>query len=540
MRQMSVLLLTAFLASLLSGCGAGQRFAEPTEHQETKQSETESYDKLQNARKEVKLPEEPAEEPADDELVPVEEYIPTIFVELKYATEDNITGQVIYDFDVPYLRYGTVKKLMAVQETLLSQGYSLKIWDAFRPTSAQHDLWEAMPDGRYIANPYRGYSDHSRGNCVDITLVTADGAEIPMPTGFDDFTALADRDYSDVSGEALANVQLLEEAMVDAGFVPYSAEWWHFTDEVDYDVAEDFDPAEALTVRTVSAIGDNILANGYGFGYAGTFDDYMDRAGGDLSYFFAGVYDVLAADDLTIANAENVFTTQTERVNKDHQGSDAFWFKSDPSYAEIYALGSVEAVNTANNHSHDYGEAGYEESLEALADAGITTFGYEEVGRCQVGETTFALLGFNVLGPLEYGTDLEEMKTEVSQEIAAARTWADVVVAYFHWGEERDTTANWDQQELAHFAADCGADIILGSHPHVLQEVEQYNGAVIAYSLGNFVYGGAQSPARDTMILSIRLYTDSDTGELAFLRYEEIPAYVYPGSSNNYQPVLAA
>ena len=145
-----------------------------------------------------------------------------------------------------------------------------------------------------------------------------------------------------------------------------------------------------------------------------------------------------------------------------------------------------------------------------------------------------------MLGPLEYGEDLEEMKTEVSQEIAAARTWADVVVAYFHWGEERDTTANGDQQELAHFAADCGADIILGSHPHVLQEVEQYNGAVIAYSLGNFVYGGAQTPARDTMILSIRLYTDSDTGELAFLRYEEIPAYVYPGSSNNYQPVLAA
>ena len=479
--------------------------------------------------------------PADDELVPIEQYIPTIYVELKYATEDNITGQAVYDFDVPYLRYGTVKKLAQVQEALLEQGYSLKIWDGFRPTSAQFDLWEAMPDGRYIANPYRGYSDHSRGNCVDLTLVTASGEEIPMPTGFDDFTALADRDYSDVASHAAANVQILEDAMAAAGFVPYSAEWWHYTDEVDYDVVEDFEPAEQLTAVTVSAVGDCILATGYGFGYANTFEDYMDRVDGDLSYFFAGVYDILSADDLTIANAENVFTTATERADKDHQGSEAFWFKSDPSYAQIYAEGSVEAVSTANNHSHDYGEKGYQGSLEALADAGITTFGYDKVASYEVKGTTFALLSFNVWGPLEYGTDLEEMKAQVYEAVMDAREWADIVVTSFHWGEEQDTTANDDQIELAHYAVDCGADLVLGTHPHVLQEVEVYHGTVIAYSLGNFVYGGAQRPARDTMILSTTFYVDAETGQLAFSRHEEIAAYVYglDNERNDYQPVLA-
>lgn len=480
-----------------------------------------------------------ASPPAAEELIPVEQYIPGVFVELKYATEDNITGQAVYDFDIPYLRYGTVEKLARVQERLLEQGYSLKIWDAFRPTQAQFDLWEAMPDGRYIANPYRGYSDHSRGSCVDITLVTAFGEDIPMPTGFDDFTSQADRDYSDVPPEAAENARILEEAMTAEGFVPYRAEWWHFTDETNYPVEEQFDPTGALEKITVSAVGDNILASGYGFGYAGTFEDYMDRVGGDFSYFFAGVQEILAADDLTIANAENVFTTEKERVDKDHQGTDAFWFQSDPAYAEIYTAGSVEAVNTANNHSHDYGKDGYTESLSALENAGITTFGYGEAGRYTVGNTTFALLGFNVLGPLEFGVGLEEMQAAISREIASARIWADVVVTYFHWGEEYDTTATADQRALAHFAVDCGADIVLGSHPHVLQEVEMDRGAVIAYSLGNFVYGGAQRPPRETMVLSLSVYTEADTGALAFLRYEAIPAHVYGGSWNNYQPVLA-
>lgn len=183
-----------------------------------------------------------AETPADTDFVRVRDYIPEIGVDLRYAAADNFCGQAVYDFSEAYLRYGTVKKLSAACEALAARGYGLKIWDAFRPVPAQFTLWEICPDSRYVADPNRGYSSHSRGNTVDVTLVTADGAEAEMPTGFDDFSALADRDYSDVPETAAANALLLEETMTDAGFSPYFGEWWHFSDTDEYEVAETLPP----------------------------------------------------------------------------------------------------------------------------------------------------------------------------------------------------------------------------------------------------------------------------------------------------------
>ena len=182
---------------------------------------------------------EPTPEPRSEDLVDLSLYIPSLYIDLKYATEDNFTGQVVYDFTVPQLRYGTVQKLARVQEALLEQGYSLKIWDAYRPVSAQFALWEICPDPNYVADPNASGSGHSRGNTVDLTLVTAEGEELPMPSGFDDFSALADRDYSDVPGEAAANARLLEEAMTVQGFRGYQKEWWHYTDSDDYPMVEE-------------------------------------------------------------------------------------------------------------------------------------------------------------------------------------------------------------------------------------------------------------------------------------------------------------
>ena len=185
-------------------------------------------------------PMEPTTEPpADDELVDVRTYIPSLYVELRYAAEDNFVGTAIYDFTEPSLRYGTVKKLAEVQEELLELGYSLKIWDAFRPVSAQFRLWEICPDPNFVANPNKGHSNHSRGNTVDLTLVLSDGTEIPMPSEFDDFSPLADRDYSDVPEDAAENAMLLEQIMTAHGFRGYQMEWWHYADETSYPVIED-------------------------------------------------------------------------------------------------------------------------------------------------------------------------------------------------------------------------------------------------------------------------------------------------------------
>lgn len=181
-------------------------------------------------------------EPEDDEYVLVKKYIPDIYVELRYATENNFTGVKIYDFTEAYLRYGTVKKLAQVQKELKLQGYSLKIWDAYRPFEAQQKLWEVYPDPNYVANPANGMKKHNLGGTVDITMVAADGSVISMPTEFDDFSLKADRNYSDIEDEeAVKNVMILQNAMENNGFTGYQGEWWDYSDTVEYE-AVDFEP----------------------------------------------------------------------------------------------------------------------------------------------------------------------------------------------------------------------------------------------------------------------------------------------------------
>lgn len=190
----------------------------------------------------VDEPTEILPEPEDADFVRVMDYLPSVSQELMYATDRNFTGQVIYDFTDAYLRYGTVKKLAAVSEDLAEFGLALKIWDGFRPVSAQRRLWEVCPDPAYVANPNKGFSSHSRGNTVDLTLVDAAGNEVEMPTGFDDFSAKADRNYADCTESAAAHAQMLEILMEKHGFSGYFQEWWHFSDTDSYPVEENFAP----------------------------------------------------------------------------------------------------------------------------------------------------------------------------------------------------------------------------------------------------------------------------------------------------------
>lgn len=237
-RRILALLLTA-AAVLLSGCGQSPSPASVSETAEA----PEQTPLPESVSEPDPLPEpENAPEPAAEDFVPVADYLPQVRVDLRYAGSDNFTGQTIYDFTDAYLRYGTVQKLSQAQEALEEAGYSLLIWDAFRPVEAQFRLWEVCPDPVYVANPETGYSSHSRGNTVDVTLTDLAGNAVEMPSGFDDFSPLADRDYSDVTAEAAAHAQLLEDVMVSCGFRPYSGEWWHFSDTDEYPVEETFSP----------------------------------------------------------------------------------------------------------------------------------------------------------------------------------------------------------------------------------------------------------------------------------------------------------
>ncbi len=173
-----------------------------------------------------------------DRLVRVRDHIPNIYVDLPYATADNFTGVKMYDFKDAYLRYGTVLKLKAAEEQVEKAGYRIKILDAYRPAAAQFVMWEAMPDDDFVADPRRGFSKHTRGSTVDVTLVDREGREVPMPSPFDDFSGGAKRVYDKTEPEAKRNILLLEAAMEAAGFWPYVNEWWHFNDHDIYPVLE--------------------------------------------------------------------------------------------------------------------------------------------------------------------------------------------------------------------------------------------------------------------------------------------------------------
>lgn len=228
-----------FVLLLLSGCVANMGDETMTTAAETKASDPVPTETVEFVQPDLLLP---LIDPKEEDFVLVKHYIPDIQVDLKYSSCENFTGQVIYGFEDVFLRYGTVIKLKAVSEELAEQGLGLKIWDGFRPVSAQFLLWEVCPDPTYVADPNKGFSNHSRGFAVDVTLVDSEGREVEMPTGFDDFSAKADRDYSDCSQAAAENARLLETVMEKHGFSGYWGEWWHFNDTVKYEVESCFDP----------------------------------------------------------------------------------------------------------------------------------------------------------------------------------------------------------------------------------------------------------------------------------------------------------
>ncbi len=161
------------------------------------------------------------------ELVELIKVVPDIQLDIRYATTNNFTHHAVY----PVARCFLIKKaalaLKKVQADLRRQGLGLKVFDGYRPLSVQWKFWDLVPDSRYVADPHIG-SRHNRGYAVDVTLVDQNGKDLPMPTGYDDFSERAHRDYMNLPREAIRNRKLLERVMVKHGFVPFATEWWHF------------------------------------------------------------------------------------------------------------------------------------------------------------------------------------------------------------------------------------------------------------------------------------------------------------------------
>lgn len=161
-------------------------------------------------------------------LVNIQELDSTILVDVRYATENNFTGQKLYETNKVYLIKEAAESLVKVNQYLKKKyNLRLKIFDGYRPLSVQKKMWAIMPDERYVANPAKG-SRHNRGCAVDLTLVDSLGNELDMGTPYDDFTEKSHIDYKNLPERVLQNRKILQEAMTKFNFLPMRTEWWHF------------------------------------------------------------------------------------------------------------------------------------------------------------------------------------------------------------------------------------------------------------------------------------------------------------------------
>lgn len=258
------------------------------------------------------------------------------------------------------------------------------------------------------------------------------------------------------------------------------------------------EPTPEPVTLTLSFAGDCTLGMDDYLGYSGSLNETYDQMG--ASYFLQNVRDIFSSDDLTIVNFEGTLTDSDQRADK------TYAFKGPKTYTDILTSASVEIANLANNHTQDYGEQGFADTKAALTAANIEHFGFEDTLILEVDGVKVGFTGqFTVYEGPEH-LELLQKNIQSLQEQGA-----QLIIASFHWGLEKDTTPEADQIELAHAAIDAGAHLVIGHHPHVLQGMERYKGRYICYSLGNFCFGGNSNPPDyDCMIFqqTFTLYGD--------------------------------
>jgi hypothetical protein len=245
----------------------------------------------------------------------------------------------------------------------------------------------------------------------------------------------------------------------------------------------------------------------------------------DYGYPFANLA-CFKNSDLFMLNLENPITARGTKVPKKYN------FRMRPDYIKILQDGGVDIVNLANNHTGDYGAQGIEDTLKHLDDAGIKHVGaglnQADARKPVVIKIKGIKIGFlGYYNSPDYTTGTNPFNERILKEdISNLKEIADYVIVNFHWGEENAGYPKPYQITLAHLAVDSGADLIVGHHPHVLQGIEKYKNGLIAYSLGNFIFGGNNRTKYDTVLLQLNI----QDGRI-------LPCLV-PVCVKNWQPIL--
>jgi D-alanyl-D-alanine dipeptidase len=179
-----------------------------------------------NAQNEV-YTSEVKQEITDTVFVNLKDFSKDFIYDMKYATDDNFLKAKVYDCAECFLRYKTVKALIAANNDFIKKGYKIKLYDCYRPLSIQQKMWEIVSNPEYVADPKKG-SIHNRGGAVDISLVDLNGKEVDMGTSFDFFGKEASHNYTEFSKKILSNRKFLKKGMINNGFNSFDSEWWHY------------------------------------------------------------------------------------------------------------------------------------------------------------------------------------------------------------------------------------------------------------------------------------------------------------------------
>ncbi|MCR5201740.1 MAG: CapA family protein [Lachnospiraceae bacterium] len=289
--------------------------------------------------------------------------------------------------------------------------------------------------------------------------------------------------------------------------------------------------AEAATTKadtiTISAAGDCTFGSDYTSPSSVNFYSVYNKQ--NNAYFFKKVRKVFKKDDMSIVNFEGVLTKRTTRADKKYA------FKGNPSYYKILKKGNIEAVAFANNHCRDYGTGSYDDTTKIFRKQKIRYSSYSRVGTYK---TKGRIIGMvSVCGLEGYSYSAALVKAGIKK---LKKKNADIIIVSMHAGVEYQTTPESTQINLAHYAVEQGADLVLGHHPHILQGIEKYKGVFICYSLGNFCFGGNTNPReKDTMIFR-KTFRFKKNGKVKKDNKARIVPCSLSGKSyiNNYQPVI--
>lgn len=281
-----------------------------------------------------------------------------------------------------------------------------------------------------------------------------------------------------------------------------------------------------LIAITVNAVGDCTFGSDYKSPASVNFYAVYNKKK-NPAYFFKNVKKFFAKDDLTLVNLEGTLTKRTTRADKKYA------FRGDPSYVKILQKASIESVSFANNHCQDFGQDSYTDTIEALNNAEIKYSSYDKVSIFKAKGIKIGMISVNGLNG--YYSSQEYISSGIKK---LRKRKANLIIVSMHAGIEHTSSVNSVQTDLAHYAIEQGANLVLGHHPHVLQGIERYKGAYIVYSLGNFCFGGNTNPSdKDTMIFQQTFIFRGNKLLKRKSKAKVIPCCISSDTSiNNYQP----